>query len=85
MQRLGFLGLHIANDTALCSRLARVLRFVADWHRPLDTGSDTTGTVETIAAAELAKVCQDCDACRKFATVCWLLLRLCRVARVLVS
>ena len=51
LERLALLGLHIANDTALVTRLARSLKFVADWHRPAAERA-------TAAAAELSKVRQ---------------------------
>lgn len=59
MQRLALLGMHIANDPALCSRLARALRFVADWHRSSAAASDPdapTAVEQSVAAAETAKV-----------------------------
>ncbi len=56
LERLALLGLHIANDTALVTRLARSLKFVADWHRP------AAGRTAA-AAAELSKVRQMLPTC----------------------
>lgn len=72
MQRLALLGMHIANDPALCSRLARVLRFVADWHRPFAaaSGPDAPSAVEqSTAAAEIAKVCNCVRPCHEEGTI----------------
>lgn len=54
MERLALLGLHVANDTALVTRLARVLKFVADWHLLIACG--TSDGNQSASAAEIGKV-----------------------------
>jgi len=56
MERLALLGLHVANDKPLLTRLARALKFVADWHRPAADSAATPAAERTAAAAEISKV-----------------------------